>query len=140
MHRTRAYSDPTSPPLLPLTESSLAQILSDPHSHIWPSPYEHLPYNGRVTPSTTSVSDGEDGDGDGDGDGEIAEEPIGWTLTSEQVQDWVGKGKGKGKGKVGDRSVGGDEFMRGSDLAGSLPPEILIHVSVVSFGGQGRVG
>lgn len=39
---------------------------------------------------------------------------MGMSLTDEQIRDWVGKGKGK--------------KVDGKGLAGSLPPEILVHV------------
>ncbi len=107
MTRPRAYSDPTSPPLispshLPLTESSLSRLPLGPH--VWPFNTAHS-YSGRVTPSTTSVSDGED-------EKEEVEEGLGMSITEEQVRDWVGKGKSR----------------EGVGLAGSLPPEILVSV------------
>jgi len=80
---------------------------------MWPFGTSHS-YDGHVTPSTTSVSDGEDAEG----------EDLNLSLTDEQIKDWVGKGKGKGRGD-------GDMIMDGSGLAGSLPPETLVQVSTV---------
>ena len=117
MIRPRAYSDPTTP--LPLTESSLAQIPSGPHPRIWPSPFgsTYDRRDGGVTPSTTSVSDGEDG--------EREEGEIGMSLTELEITDWVAKGYGKRKGRDGD-----------VQMAGSLLPEILVHVSFPPTYGQ----
>ena len=134
IRRPRAYSDSPSPPPSPplrsisaitsLTQSSLAQVPSG--SHAWPFGTVDS-YEGRVTSSSTSVSDGEYG--------EAGVEGI-LSLTEEQIQDWVGKGKGKGKEREEVRDT--IELSEGSGLANSLPPEILGHVSPVTDQSQTR--
>lgn len=103
---------------LSLTQESLARLqIADnlPSRPRWASPAQAQSYAGprvrlpSVTPSTTSVSDGEDED---DG-GEL--EPV----AQEKKDNWLRKGKGRERAP--------EEPSR-SGIAETLPPEILLHV------------
>lgn len=134
MPRARALSNPTSPsasPSLPstsrlpeqptsLTQAALAQLSASPRPPRWPPNTAHS-YPGRkaasVTPSATSVSEGDEIDGE--------DSRLSLSLSDEQVKAWVRKGKGKEK----ERNVSAGGRLRDSGLANTLPPEILVHVS-----------
>lgn len=74
-----------------------------------------------MTPSTTSVSDGEDDD-----ERAADLEPV----RQDKRESWLGKGKGKAQECMGEQS----------GIAESLPPEILIQVSPVAIELQCRRG
>ncbi|KAK4684638.1 F-box and leucine-rich repeat protein GRR1, partial [Tremellales sp. Uapishka_1] len=67
-----------------------------------------------VTPSSTSVSEGEDDD-------------LSLSLGPEDMQSWITGGvKGKGKERASDSGSGSSSI--GGGLAGTLPPEILLQI------------